>query len=99
MQRLTRQLEEGLVEFTGGPVHAAAGHPQALVDAVRLPLRLPLPLHHGGGGHGGGQADQRQQEADELQPRTGHGDSGCKGTIWEEEEKRNRSKLASGCGK
>lgn len=61
-----------MVVFARRPLVAAARHPQALVDAVRLSLRLLLPLHHEGGGGGGGETQQGQQEAEQLQPRGGH---------------------------
>lgn len=71
-QTLTWQLEEGMVVLARRPLVAAAGHPQALVDAVRLSLRLLLPLHHEGGGGGGRETQQGQQEPEQLQPRVGH---------------------------
>lgn len=61
-----------MVVLARRPLVAAAGHPQALVDAVRLSVRLLLPLHHEGGGGCGGETYQGQQEAEQLQPRVGH---------------------------
>lgn len=58
MQKLTWQLQEGLVKFTGGSLVAAAGHPQALVDAVRLSLGLPLPFNHESSGDSGSETEQ-----------------------------------------
>lgn len=72
MQKLTWQLQEGLVKFTGGSLVAAAGHPQALVDAVRLSLGLPLPFNHESSGDSGSETEQWQEETEELQSRAGH---------------------------
>lgn len=72
IQKLTWQLQEGLVEFTGCSLVAAAGHPQALVGAVRLSLGLPLPFNHESRRNSGSQAEQGQEETEELQSRTGH---------------------------
>lgn len=60
------------MEFTGCSLVAAAGHPQALVGAVRLSLGLPLPFNHESRRNSGSQAEQGQEETDELQSRTGH---------------------------
>lgn len=72
MQKLTWQLQEGLVQFTGCSLVAAAGHPQALIDAVRLSLGLPLPFNHESRSNSGSEAEQRQEETEELQSRAGH---------------------------
>lgn len=47
-----------MVVFARRPLVAAAGHPQALVDAVRLSLGLLLPFDHEGRGDGGEETQQ-----------------------------------------
>lgn len=46
------------MQLAGGRLVAAAAHPQALVDPVRLAVRLCLPFDHEGRGQCGGEADQ-----------------------------------------
>lgn len=63
---LTWQLQQRLVYFTGSSFIAAAAHPQALIDAVRLALSLLLPLHHESSGNSGSDSAQWDEETQEL---------------------------------
>lgn len=55
---LTWQLQDGVMDFTGGSLVAATFHPQARVDVVVTSLGLALPFDHESGGNNGSNPEQ-----------------------------------------
>lgn len=85
---LTVQVQQGVEDFAldlpGALRHA--GHPQPLVDGlgchdVVARIGVHLPLGHRRAGDGSDPAQEGQDEAQQLQPRVGHGSLGRPGWL------------------